>query len=72
MEELEKFQDCINQLYLQVGNYEEIKRMNYWTFISIIETLNTNNKRSSGKTITHKTISKSSQDMIERSKKARK
>ena len=67
-EELEKFQDCINQLYLQVGGYEEIQKMCYWDFLSIIETLNINNKRSSGKTVTHNKIPQSSQDMINRAK----
>jgi len=71
-EELEKFRDCKNQLYLQVGGYEEIQKMCYWDFISIIETLNVNNKRASGKTITHSKVPKSAQDMINRSKKPRK
>ena len=71
-EELEKFRDCINQLYLQVGGYEEILHMCYWDFISIIETLNNNKKRSSGKRVTHDKIPQSSQDMIDRSKKSRK
>ena len=60
------------QLYLNLGGFEEIKRMCYWDFINIIETLNNNNKRSSGKTITHTKVSKSSQDMINKTKNLRK
>jgi len=57
------------QLYLNLGGWEEIRKMNYWDFTNIINTLNQKNKRSSGKAVVHNKVTESSKDMISRTKK---
>ena len=56
------------QLYLNLGGWEEIRKMNYWDFTNIINTLNQNNTRGSGKPVIHKKVPESSKDMINRTK----
>jgi len=69
--QLENQKKARYQLYLQVGNMEDILNMAPWDFNGVCETLHENNKRSSGKTIT-KPLNERQKDMIKRSKENKK
>jgi len=70
-EELQKFQESVNLLYLQNGNMEEILNMNYWRFKSVLKTLEKKMCFESGKSYIEHGLPQSSKDMIEKRKKQR-
>jgi len=70
-EELKKFQETVNLLYLQNGNMEEILNMNYWRFKSILITLEKKTCLESGKPYIEHGLPQSSKDMIEKRIKQR-
>jgi len=70
-EELKAFQEIIHLLYLERGNLEEILKMNYWRFKSIIRTLEKKKRIESGKSYIEPGIPQSSKDMIARRKAQR-
>lgn len=67
-EELQKFQEAVNMLYLQQGNLKEILHMNYWRFKSILRTLEKKNCIESGRPYIERGLPQSSKDMIARKK----
>jgi len=67
-EELKKFQECVNTIYLQTGNIEDILSMNYWRFLGVIQTLNKIKTIESGGQIIETKVPQSSKDMIQRLK----
>ena len=58
----------INSLYLRVGNLSEILSMNYWRFISILQTAKTENTTKSGKPVIKNKLYQSQRDMIQRTR----
>jgi len=58
----------MNSLYLRVGGYEEINRMCYWEFISVLQVAQEANKPRNGKLHVRQGLYKSQKDMIARTK----
>jgi hypothetical protein len=67
-EELDKFKECVNTIYLQTGNIEDILSMNYWRFLDIVHTLNKIKTIESGGQIVETKVPQSNKDLIQRLK----
>lgn len=67
-EELEKFQECVNALYLKTGNMSDILKMNYWRFRNVLKTMEKIHNIESGKQVVDTKVPQSNKDMIARFK----
>ena len=63
-EELQKFQECMNTIYLQTGNIDDLLNMNYWRFLGVIQTLNKIKTIESGGQIYDTKVPNSNKDLI--------
>lgn len=67
-EELDKFKENMNMVYLETGNMSDILKMCYWRFKGILDTMDKVNKIRSGEQIVETKVPQSNKDMIQRLK----
>jgi hypothetical protein len=67
-EELDKFKENMNIVYLETGNMSDILKMSYWRFKDILDTMNKVNKIRSGEQIVETKVPQSNKDLIQRLK----
>ena len=58
----------MNIVYLQVGNMDDLLKMNYWRFLDIINALNKINKIKNGEQIYDTKVPNSNKEMIQKLK----
>jgi methionine synthase II (cobalamin-independent) len=63
-EELDKFKENMNIVYLETGNMSDILKMCYWRFKDILDTMNKVNKIRSGEQIVETKVPQSNKDLI--------